>query len=120
MSEPRLVNLQLPDILDLSNGPAELLIEFSLEDLPSEVDYFSSRLYFENGFYNSYGILARKALKEHGMTFIDRLGTPRARPEIAIERDSSISFARLIRELDLNFDKTEERTRPPALLSNRS
>ena len=64
--------------------------------------------------------LARKALKEHGMTFIDRLGTPRARPEIAIERDGAISFARLIRELDLDFDKTEDRSRPPALLSNRS
>ena len=33
--------------------------------------------------------LARKALKEHGMTFIDRLGTPRARHEHAPKLRSS-------------------------------
>lgn len=44
---------------------------------------------------------AREALAEHGTTYIDRFGAPRARPEIAIERDSRLAFARLVRELDL-------------------
>lgn len=44
---------------------------------------------------------AREILAEHGLTYADRFGAPRARPEVAIERDSRISFARLLRELDL-------------------
>ncbi|WP_043754382.1 P27 family phage terminase small subunit [Methylobacterium nodulans] len=63
---------------------------------------------------------AREALAEHGMTFEDRFGAPRARPEVAIERDSRLAFARLIRELDLDVDPPGEgRSRPPALRSNR-
>jgi phage terminase small subunit len=62
---------------------------------------------------------AREALAEHGMTFEDRFGAPRARPEIAVERDSRLAFARLVRELDLDVDPPGERSRPPALRSNR-
>ncbi len=47
---------------------------------------------------------AREALAEHGITFTDRFGSPRARPEIAIERDSRTAFARLLRDLDLHDD----------------
>ena len=47
---------------------------------------------------------AREALAEHGLTFVDRFGAPHARPEVAIERDSRIAFARLVRELDLDVD----------------
>src|SRR4051794_2172435 len=39
---------------------------------------------------------AREALEEHGLTFTDRFDCPRARPEVAIERDSRIAFARLL------------------------
>src|ERR1700682_6032183 len=45
---------------------------------------------------------AREALPEHGTVFNDRFGSPRARPEIAIERDSRIAFARLLRELGID------------------
>ena len=63
---------------------------------------------------------ARTALAEHGLTFTDDKGMVRARPEAAIERDSRIAFARLIRELDLDTDgPAEPRSRPPALRSNR-
>jgi len=34
------------------------------------------------------GQQAREALAEHGLTFLDRFETPKARPEVAIERDS--------------------------------
>jgi phage terminase small subunit len=48
---------------------------------------------------------ARATRAEHGMTYIDGFGAPRLRPEVAIERDGRLAFARLLRDLDL---------RPPA------
>lgn len=60
---------------------------------------------------------ARKVLDKEGMTFIDRWDQPKARPEIAIERDSRIAFARLIRELDLDTGQ-QAASRPPGLASN--
>ena len=64
-------------------------------------------------------VQAREAIAEHGLTITDRFGFPRARPEVAIERDAKISFARLCRELDLDTEATPENPRPPALRSNR-
>ena len=48
------------------------------------------------------GQQSREVLEQHGLTFTDRFGQPRARPEVAIERDSRIAFARLVRELGLD------------------
>jgi P27 family predicted phage terminase small subunit len=64
---------------------------------------------------------ARQALAEHGLTFTDRFGAPHARPEVAVERDSRISFARLLRELDLDLETPQQPAgrRPPSLRSNR-
>jgi phage terminase small subunit len=45
---------------------------------------------------------AREAIAVHGSVYEDRFGQPRARPEVAIERDGRIGFARLLRELDLD------------------
>jgi phage terminase small subunit len=50
------------------------------------------------------GELARGALAEHGLTYTDRFGAPRARPEAAILRDSRIAFARLLRDLRLDVE----------------
>ncbi len=55
---------------------------------------------------------AREALAKHGLTFADKNGNPRARPEVAIERDSRIAFARLLRELALDVEPPET-PRPP-------
>jgi hypothetical protein len=44
---------------------------------------------------------ARKVLEGTGLTFTDRFGQPRCRPEIAIERDNRIVFAKLIKQLNL-------------------
>ena len=53
------------------------------------------------------------------MVYYDRFNAPKARPEVAIERDSRIAFARLVRELDLDLDDPTEAPRTPALKSNR-
>ena len=57
---------------------------------------------------------ARVALVEHGSVFVDRFGQPRARPEVAIERDAQIAFARLVRELALDVDEPGD-PRPPTM-----
>ncbi len=49
-------------------------------------------------------VQARQVIARRGMTFKDRFGQPKPRPEIAIERDSRTAFARLLRELDLDID----------------
>jgi hypothetical protein len=57
---------------------------------------------------------AREAIAQHGMTFMDRFGQPHARPEIAIERDNRIAFARLLRELALDVEAPDA-PRPPSI-----
>jgi P27 family predicted phage terminase small subunit len=57
---------------------------------------------------------AREALRQHGLTFNDKNGLPHPRPEIKIENDSVIRFARLLRELSLDIDPPAE-ARPPRL-----
>ena len=56
---------------------------------------------------------AREAIAKHGIVFEDRFGQPRTRPEVAVERDNRLAFARLLRELSL--DTAPEESRPPAL-----
>jgi P27 family predicted phage terminase small subunit len=57
---------------------------------------------------------AREALAEHGVVFVDRFGQPHARPEVAMERDSRIAFARLLRELALDVEEPGD-GRPPTI-----
>ncbi len=56
---------------------------------------------------------AREALRQHGLTYKTRFGEPKARPEVKIEGDCRIQFARLIRELNLDVPPPEEDNRPP-------
>ncbi|RUV89193.1 hypothetical protein EOA60_08280 [Mesorhizobium sp. M1A.F.Ca.IN.020.06.1.1] len=60
---------------------------------------------------------AREAIEAHGLTYTDRWNAPRARPEVAVERDSRIGFARLIRELSLDGAGSPEASRPPRYAS---
>ncbi len=62
---------------------------------------------------------AREVLVTEGKVYVDRFGQPKPRPEVSIQRDSAIAFARLLRELDLDVAAPQERNRPPALVSNR-
>jgi phage terminase small subunit len=57
---------------------------------------------------------ARAVLDAQGLTFETRFGAPMPRPEIAIERDSRLAFARLLRELDLDVEPPSEPRRRPA------
>ena len=57
---------------------------------------------------------ARKAIRKHGITYLDRFDQPKARPEVAIERDSRTAFARMVRELALDVDLPTE-SRPPSV-----
>ncbi len=57
---------------------------------------------------------AREAIEANGLTYEDRFGQPRSRPEVAIERDSRLAFARLLRELCLD-DSTPDDPRPPRI-----
>jgi phage terminase small subunit len=52
-------------------------------------------------------VQAREGLVQNGLTFVDRLGSRRPSPEVAIERDSRIAFARLVRELGLDLGDPE-------------
>jgi phage terminase small subunit len=61
---------------------------------------------------------AREALLKHGLVYQDRFGAPRARPECAIERDSRLAFARLIREIGLDVSPPSD-SRPTTLRGNR-
>ena len=40
---------------------------------------------------------AREVLQREGKIFIDRFDPPKPRPEVAIQRDSAIGFARMLR-----------------------
>jgi phage terminase small subunit len=62
---------------------------------------------------------ARMALEQHGLTYIDRFNAPPKRPEVSIAEASTIAFARLTRELDLDCGSPATTSQPPALQSNR-
>ena len=61
---------------------------------------------------------ARAAVAKDGLTAPFGNGV-RTYPAIAIERNSKLAFARLIRELDLDAEPPASWSRPPALHSNR-
>jgi hypothetical protein len=56
---------------------------------------------------------ARLVIAKKGFTYLDRFDAPRARPEIAIARDSRIAFVRCLRELALENEDPEAATPRP-------
>jgi phage terminase small subunit len=62
--------------------------------------------------------LAREAIAQHGLTYTDRFGSPRKRPEVSVAESATIAFARLTRELDLDCGSPAAPP-PPAISSNR-
>jgi phage terminase small subunit len=58
------------------------------------------------------GEKARIEVEKQGMTYMDKFGQPKARPECKVVNDSAILAARLLRELALDADLPEEYSRP--------
>ncbi len=56
---------------------------------------------------------ARELLVTDGLTVVDRYGTPKAHPCVAIERDSRTAFFRGLRELALDGVDSPGAPRPP-------
>lgn len=50
---------------------------------------------------------ARKKIGKYGLTYTDRFGAPRTRPEVAIVRGAMIAHARLVRELRLDVESDD-------------
>lgn len=50
---------------------------------------------------------ARKILKTDGIVIVDRFGTKKAHPAVAIERDARVAFMRAVRELGLDGEDIE-------------
>ena len=63
---------------------------------------------------------AREALGDQGIIVEDRFGQPRAHPAVAIQRDSTIAFARMLRELALDVEPPREAHRPPMMAGRRA
>lgn len=62
---------------------------------------------------------AQSLLQNDGLVIGGREGGMRPHPAVAIRRDAEISFARLLRELDLDVEAPSAASRPAALRSNR-
>jgi len=60
------------------------------------------------------GAAATGALRKLGLTYNDKYGCPHPRPEAAIARDAATTFARLVRELQLDIAPPDE-IRPPGM-----
>src|SRR3954464_5867075 len=61
---------------------------------------------------------ARATVAEHGQTYLDASGSPKAHPAVGIEKDAKIIFSRILRELDLDLVASPGAPRPPSLRSN--
>jgi phage terminase small subunit len=63
---------------------------------------------------------AQSILARDGLVIAGREGGLRPHPAVSIRRDAEVSFARLLRELDLDTEPpSDARSSPPALRSNR-
>jgi len=65
------------------------------------------------------GQQAREAILRDGLTVDTKMGGVRAHPALRVENDCRLTFARLIRELDLDLEAPPVASRPPALRSVR-
>ncbi len=45
---------------------------------------------------------ARRVLERDGLVFLDRFGQPRPRPEVMIEKEAKVLFAKLLKELRID------------------
>lgn len=60
---------------------------------------------------------ARKILDAEGLTYTDRFGQPKQRPETNVERDARTAFLRAWRELGLDVHEPAD-YRPPSIVGS--
>ncbi len=60
---------------------------------------------------------ARKLVDKEGIVILDRFGQQKEHPATRIERDSRLTFAKLLRELALDVEAPDA-ARPPAIHGN--
>jgi len=58
---------------------------------------------------------ARRGIKKHGLTYTAKNGDVRPRPEVSIEKNAMVVFARLLRELSLDVPPPGAEVRLPRL-----
>lgn len=91
--------------------PTQLWVKSVISDFDLEEHHFKLLVLAAEAWDRANA--ARRVVEVEGLTYNDRFGQPKARPEVAIERDSRIGFARLLRELALDGVDTPETPRPP-------
>jgi len=79
-----------------------------------ELDQHQQRLLLLAAQVWDRGQQVRAILEKVGITCLDRYGATKTHPAVAVERDSQLQFARLLRELQLDVSVPEE-TRSPGL-----
>ncbi len=62
---------------------------------------------------------ARRLLDDEGVTYQDRFGQPKSRPEVKIEKDSRNDFRLLMRELGLDIEVQENPGKIPRIKGKR-
>ena len=63
---------------------------------------------------------ARQLIERDGVVITDRFGQKKPHPAADIERHNRALFARMLRELALDFDEPAEAARPPTMRGNAS
>ena len=85
----------------------QILGTWSLED-------HHLRLLFGAGKAWDRAMEAREVIDREGLTYLDRFGQVRPRPEVQIERDSLTLFTRMMRELNLDSEVIPD-PKPPKI-----
>jgi len=56
---------------------------------------------------------AGDVLRKEGLTYTDRFGAPRLRPEVRIKEAAELNFARFMKQLNFDTDEPRPPGRPP-------
>jgi P27 family predicted phage terminase small subunit len=83
---------------------AQLVKKYDLYDEPHALDVLALAL--EAGDRCEQ---AREVLAKEGAYYVDSRGNPRSHPAVAVERDSALRKARLLRELSLDAEPADAR-----------
>ncbi|MCB0346889.1 MAG: P27 family phage terminase small subunit [Bdellovibrionales bacterium] len=94
---------QAPDHLsdEMCSFFDHVMVEFHLEEQHQKILQAACELW-------DRASEARLQVEEFGLTYTDRFGQDKERPEVKIQRDSSLAFARLLRELNLESDNESD------------